>query len=202
VTVEQLNLKYVLVDRKRDFEVIDFFERNSLAIQNLDEDADLETLQTKTSLISDYGYSLAKNGQSEKSIPILIEALRLHEKHPAFEANNKNSNGYKSLTFLLGEAFHKTNRVDDSKRTFDRLIKLAPDNEAYKTWVTGTKNHNRNRISKVTFTTFVVWLLISVLFRDSMPSWLLLTFNMVGLTLFVIWTFVDIKSYLVKRKYK
>lgn len=175
MTVDQLNIKYGLVDRKKDLEIIDFFEKNALTIQNLDEDKDPETFNTKTFLMSDYGYSLAKNGQSGKSIPILTEAIRLHEKDPEFNENIKSSTGYKKLVFLLGEALYKTKRIEESKKVFEKLIILAPDNESYKSWVIGTLNYKRSQISKVTLIAFIVWMLLFVLFRDSMSSQIRLT---------------------------
>ena len=201
MTAEQLNLKYVLVDRKRDFEVIDFFEKNALTIQNLDESRDEDTLTSKANLFSDYGYSLAKSGQSGKAIPILKEALRLHEKNPSFEDNMRNSNGYKALLFLLGEAFQKTNKITDSREIFKRLYSISPDNESYKSWLIWTTNYKRNKISKVAMVCFVIWLTISAIFRD-MTGGLHVAFTFLGLSVFIIWLSLDIKSYFVKRKYR
>lgn len=200
MTVDQLYIKYGLVDRKKDFEIIDFFEKNALTIQNLDEDKDLDTLATKTCLMSDYGYSLAKNGQSGKSIPILTEAIRLHEKDPEFKEKIKSSTGYKKLVFLLGEALYKTKRIEESKKVFEKLIILAPDNESYKSWIVGTMNHRRSEISKVTFISFAVWLLLYVIFRDLMSSQFRLVFNILGLSVFVTWTTMDVINWIVKRK--
>ena len=202
MTVDQLNIKYGLVDRKKDFEIIDFFEKNALTIQNLDEDKDLDTLNAKRCLMSDYGYSLAKNGQIGKSIPILTEAIRLHEKDPEFKENIKSSTGYKKLVFLLGEALYKTKRIEESKKIFEKLIILAPDNESYKSWIIGTLNYRRSEISRVTFIAFIIWMLLFVLFRDSMSGPIRTTSFILGLSIFFTWTTVDIMNWVVKRKYR
>ena len=199
MTPEQLNLKYVLVDRKKDFEVIDFCQKNALSIQNLDEDKDEISYITKRNLLSDYGYSLAKSGQNEKATFIQTEALRLHERQSRFRDDK---NGYQPLLFLLGEAQYNANRIEEAKQTFQKLIEIAPDNASYKSWVVGTTNYQRRKISKVAFTSFVIWLLISVLLGNNMTDWFRLTFDVIGLLLFVTWAIVDLKSYFVKRKYR
>jgi tetratricopeptide (TPR) repeat protein len=202
VTVDQLNINYDLVDRKKYFEIIDFFERNSLTIQNLNEDKDIETLTTKTQLLSDYGHALAKGGQSTKSIPVLKEAIRLQEKHPEFNENQNKVNGYQYLVFQLGQSLFYTKRIAASRKIFEKLINLDPTNESYKSWIIATTNHRRKGISSVTLIIFSVWALIAVAFRDIVPGQFDLLFKMAGLTLFVVWTTVDLLSYLVKRKYR
>jgi amino acid permease len=74
--------------------------------------------------------------------------------------------------------------------------------ENYKSWIIATTNHRRKGISSVTLIIFSVWALIAVAFRDIVPGQFDLLFKMVGLTLFVVWTTVDLLSYLVKRKYR
>ena len=202
MTVDQLNINYDLVDRKKEFEIIDFFEKNSLTIQNLNEDKDLETLTTKTQLLSDYGYALAKGGQSIKSIPVLKEALRLHEKHPDFNENKIKTSGYQYLVFQLGQSLFHTRQIKEARKEFEKLIKLDPSNQNYKSWTIGTINYRRKKISTATSIAFFGWALISIVFRDYVPEQFDLLFKVLGLTLFTIWTTVDLMSYLVKKKYR
>lgn len=201
MTAVQLHIKYELIDRKKDYEVIDFFEKNAVMIHNLDEDRDKDTLLIKTNLLSDYGYSLAKSGQVSKSIPILQAALRLHERQLDFRSKKTDTNGYQTLLFLFGEGLYKTDRIDQSREAFDRLLSLNPTNESYKSWFVRIINHKRSKISRFAFLAFAIWLLVSVLFKDVMIGWMRLTFNLIGLTLFITWTIVDVKNWLIKRKY-
>ncbi len=201
MTLEQLNIKYSLVDRQKHFEIIDFFDANSLIIQNLDENKDTDTLTTKMCILSDFAYALAQSGQSTKAIPFLKDSIKLQEQHPTFIDNKNKSKNYESLLFELGRAFHQTKNIDDSIMVFERLIHLAPDNEGYKTWILGTRNHKRNRIIRFLYLSFTIWLFIGVLFLKQFPSPIDLIYKLLGLTLFAVWTALEIINFLTKRKY-
>ena len=201
MTAEQLFYNYELIDRKKNFEVIDFCEKNLPTIQNLDE-LDDNRLTLKRNLLSDYGYALAQGGQSSKAIPVLTEAIRLHEKHPSFEENRSKLNGYQYIVFLLGESFYKADKIDESRAIFEKLIKFAPDNESYKSWIIQTTNYKRGKISRVVFITFVFWLLMSVIFRDIASKSFDWTFRLTGLALFVTWATIEVKNYVVRKRYR
>jgi tetratricopeptide (TPR) repeat protein len=201
MTPEQLFDNYKPIDRKNNFQVIHFCEKNVLTIQNLDEE-DLNKLTLKRNLLSDYGYALAKSGQSSKAIPILEEAVRLHEKNPAFENDKDKLDGYQYIVFLLGESFYKAGETDRARKTFENLTSISPDNDSYKSWLIATKNYSRKKFNRMVFISFTVWLLISVVFRAFIPKSLDFLFGLAGLTLFIVWTTLELKSYLVKRRYR
>jgi tetratricopeptide (TPR) repeat protein len=201
VTLEQLNAKYSLVDRQKHFEIIDFFDANSLTIQNLDENKDIDTLTSKLCFLSDFAYALAQSGQSTKSIPFLKDSIRLQEQHPNFIENKLKSKNYEFLVFELGRALHKTGNIDESIAEFQKLVQIAPDNEGYKTWIIGAQNYRRNRILRFVYISFTVWLFIDVLFRKQFPTPIDLIYKFVGLILFGVWSTLEIANFLTKRKY-
>ena len=202
MTVDQLHIKYGLVDRKKDFEIIDFFEQNALIIQNLDEKKDEETLTAKMVLFSDYAYVIAKNGQWEKSIPLLRESIRLQELHPNFEGHKKESKQYEHLLLKLGDSLYKTARIEDSRTVFQTLVTLVPNNNAYKSWIIGTSNHFRNKINKYLFAALIGWIIIAVLFRSLVPTQLDLIFKLTGVMLLFLTATIEVLNYRTKRKYK
>jgi tetratricopeptide (TPR) repeat protein len=202
VTIDQLNIKYSLIDRKKDFAIIDFFNENALAIQNLDEDKHTDILTTKLCILSDYAYALANSGEYSKSIPFLVDSIRLQEQHPTFLDNIKKSKNYEFLVFALGRALHQTGDINESRKIFEKLIRLAPDNEAYQAWIVGTSNHKRNRVIKYVNISFMVWFLVVLFFRDRHSDGIDLLLIVLGLALFSILILLSLLNYLTKTKYQ
>src|SRR5205814_4022306 len=92
--------------------------------------------------------------------------------------------------------------INDSIEVFEKLIRLAPDNEGYRTWIIGTRNYKRRRIIKFVYIAFMIWLLIEVVFGKQFQTPIALISTFLGLTLFGVWSTLEVSNFLIKRKYR
>ena len=199
MSFETLEEEYLKV-KDDSLSFIRFFESNSDAIEKLD-DSDEEEKGFKLRLHGDYGLCLANSGTAEKAVKVLETFIPMFEKESGLtETELVTAPYYEHLLWAFGSSLYYTDKVDETEKTFERLVKMRPDNQKYKNWLKGTKEKRFSKIRKGLYVSVFVWLAIDILFIKSMDIGLKGFFLLSGAIVLGATVILEIHVYLLKRR--
>jgi hypothetical protein len=178
---------------------IRFFESNSDAIEKLD-DSDEEQKGFKLKMNGDYGLCLANSGTTEKEVKVLETFIPRFEKESGLtQTELVTTPYYEHLLWAFGSSLYYTDKINETEKTFERLVKMQPDNQKYKNWLKGTKEKRFSKFRKVLYVSFFAWLAIDVLFIKSMDIGLKGIFLLSGAIVLGATVVLEIYVFLLKR---
>ncbi len=159
---------------------IRYFESNSDAIEKLD-DNDEEQKGFKLKMNGDYGLCLAGSGSTDKAIKVLATFIpRFEQESGLNDTDLLKAAYYEHLLWAFGSSLYYTDKVDETEKIFERLVKMQPDNQKYKNWLRSTKEKRFSKLKKGLYISVFTWLFIDILFIRSMDSGLKGIFLMSG----------------------
>lgn len=129
---------------------IEFYERNKLSIDNIDPTVCKEHCLAKMRLKCEYGLNLIKVGRYTQGVAKLEKAITLFENvcDDSYTHSNK-SCYYEHLLWTYGYGLYQLKLTTKSKRVFDKLVKLSPENDKYLQWYNCAKAENINKVSRI-----------------------------------------------------
>jgi hypothetical protein len=178
---------------------IRFYENNIDAIEKLDHN-DEEQKGFKLKMNGDYGLCLASSGSTEKAVKVLAVFIPKFEKEAGLtEIELATTPYYEHLLWAFGSSLYYTDKVDETEKIFERLIKMQPDNQKYKNWLKETKEKRFSKIRKGLYISVFGWLAINLLFYKSFDIGLRGIFLLGGAFIFSATFILEIYIYLLKR---
>lgn len=132
----------------RDF--VDNFEKHCHSIETIKYNETMETYDTFSQLIADYGIALAETQSYKKAIPVLDKALNLLQNNKNFSPESlRNLEFYQVLLFNRGKSYFNLDNFELAKPDFELLTELYPDNSIYPKWTSAIKNKYLNRTRNI-----------------------------------------------------
>jgi tetratricopeptide (TPR) repeat protein len=141
MTINELYEKvYSTEETKTADTFIHLFEENVTLIESQDIKKDDETYNAVMRLTADYAHDLRIKEAYSKALPYLDRAIELFENYNGFDKSKMNDvEFYQILRLDRGISnFYKRN-YSLSKPDFLWLLKYNPDNEIYKSWISGLR---------------------------------------------------------------
>lgn len=198
MSFKKLETEYIKV-KDDSLAFIRFFEGNSDAIEKLD-DSDEEQKGFKLKMNGDYGLCLANSGATEKAVKILETFIPKFEKESGLtETELLTTPYYEHLLWAFGSSLYYTDKVNETEKTFERLVKMQPDNQKYKNWLKGTKEKRFSKFRKGFYVSVFVWLAVDILFIKSMDIELKGVFLLTGAIVLGATVILEIYVFLLKR---
>jgi len=121
--------------------IIDTFERNESAINEMDVNSSAENYAFIRLVTSDYACSLVLRECYTKALPFLNRSISLWENSRDIEKGAlSNSRWYETLRFDRGRSYNFKKKYKEAKNDFSWLNKHFPDNDNYKVWLAHCQN--------------------------------------------------------------
>jgi hypothetical protein len=142
----------------------------------------------------------ANSGTTEKAVKVLTTFIPKFEKESGLTATELLTTPYyEHLLWAFGSSLYYTDKIDETEKTFEQLVKMRPDNQKYKNWLKGTKGKRFSKIRKGLYVSVFVWLAIDILTFKSMDIGLKGFFLSSGAIVLGATVILEIYVYLLKR---
>ena len=142
---------------------IETVEANMSIIDNDIVNNNSETYLYTTMIISHYAEILYRKNRYRKALPVLDKAISLWENNSKYENIDLENEWYLALNFHRGIANYRRNNIKKAKEEFTWLTTYDPENEQYREWMIGIKNHILGTIANSFFYFGIVLIGIDIL---------------------------------------
>ncbi|WP_027421231.1 tetratricopeptide repeat protein [Crocinitomix catalasitica] len=180
---------------------INFYERNTNAIDSIEISKDAQHYYFKLRLFYKYGLNLAGRGEYTKSVTVLEKALKMFDRNPRINTEDgREIISIESLLWNYGASLWETKQIERSKTVFERLVKDYPNNDKYKKWLNGLLDERLSKITQPFWIVGGIWLVCELTifknFDSNTQFWLSIGGALILLTLLAL----ELVGYLMKRK--
>ena len=153
---------FLEVDPNEKFEVIKFYEKNSLILDNRSNFRGSDDFEEYISILVQYTISLENTGKYSKAIEYAEKVIDLIDsKAEEFHINLSDYIPYWRTLTIKGRAYYNLKQYKYAIETFNRLLSQDPENDNLKEWLNASKSEKRKSINKYLYISSLLLFLFS-----------------------------------------
>lgn len=167
--LHEIYIDFYDIDPNDYMGIIQFYESNSLLLDNKTEFQNKNDFNDHVSVLGKYVISLENLGKYSKTIKYADKALHLIDsKADEYSIKLKDFTIYWSILTSKGRTLYNLKDYKNSIQVFDKLLTWDADNDNFKNWRNAAKSKNRNSINNYLYIIAGLLLVTEIFLGDIM----------------------------------
>lgn len=156
---------------KPDF-AIDFYEKNSILLNNIKQFIDKQELKLYIEILSKYVEAIYQNDRCNLAIDIVNkQQIFIDDEIQRLDANDIKDDWYFSLQFVKGMASYNLKDYKTSTQIFKKLVQFDNQNDRYKQWLTYSQYGLNIWLVRITNIVCGGLVLAVIVFKSQIPNY-------------------------------